>query len=395
MGWIDSLGGIIRKKVLRQESEVQVPLEIIAQEPSAGAVEDTEPVGYIDPIHDASLNEPSEPAEIVQPSTVPVEIESVKMPRPTAIHYDLVGRLGASRYSGFKEVGVSPLFCTNESASNELFDNVNQVYKPDGFIYGVGCGNIITMLEAFSETPKGLIAVDIDPKTIFFAKMLVAGLSRYDTAKDFANGFLYAGRSAIQSLEEEVLRMERDPALKALFEEHHDRLQYDLAHTNICEIKYDDDFLGLTPSMSESFAERAHADPYLSLVIVPTVLARNYDKLHQLAIEGNIAVLHADMFDPEVLEYVAELPGFKDSNNVVYVSNVADHIFRATYFTPEMYGKQDIFLEMLNGQMSHLNLLGPNSPHQNVFVHTTQKGLGYELQSLPTVPQYTSVDLGI
>ncbi len=304
---------------------------------------------------------------------------------------------GSSRYRArFEERGVPAILATNEGASQGFPDGVRQLYRPYGYIYGSGCGNIITMVEAFPSSPKGLIMVDIDPAVVYFGKMLVNSLKRNSTRERFARGFLYPNRGHFLTLEEEVLDLETDPTLKAHFKDHRGRLEHWFSFATLHESVLPEPDFDKEYRVKAFVEDSLTKDPYGRRIDTTTILARNYDTLHQLASNGNIAVIHADMFDPELLRHVAELPTFGQSNNVVYVSNVPDHIVRAVYLgESQWYNRPDEFLEMINNQMGRLRVLDPQSPHRNVFIDTTQKSLNYQLRAQPTSPQYTRTDLDI
>ncbi len=258
----------------------------------------------------------------------------------------LVAKAGENRYRGtFEKLGVSAIFGTNESNNPDFYESVARDYKPNGYIYGPGCGNIISMVKAFQTAPKGLIMVDIDPDVVQFGKAFVKYLKENETFTGFVGSFSQADPKNLNRLAEMV-----------------------------------------EDSFSFNFYVKDDSRP-------DAVLAKRYSMFHQMAKDDNIAVLHADLFDTELMRYVSGLPKFKTSNNLVYISNVADHIVRAVYAEKSEDGmrwceKPAEFTAHVNKMVGKLQGLDPQSPNKNVFIDTTQKGLHYKLRVGSTPPEY-------
>lgn len=297
-----------------------------------------------------------ETRSIGEPTEKAPEIEC----KPVGTANILLKRTGDSRYGNeFESVGVPAILGTNEKTPEGFFDQIQQSYQPNGYIYGAGCSNILPMVNAFSDRPKGLVMVDIDPAVVLYGRMFVNVLKRTPSLRDW-EGSIY-GNS--QRFEEEVLDTVEDVRLKAQFEKHRLRMR---------EYMGDELYWPLSSDLSGN--------------------TNYYDVLHQIAKEGNIAVIHADMFDSEVLRYVAELLGFKHSNNVVYISNVPDHLVRRE-MKAGWLSRGDEILDAVNAQVQRLNALNPQYPHRNVFIDTTQKSSSYQLRVQPTIPLYIKADL--
>ncbi len=296
----------------------------------------------------AVVNAPdAEPAKVsAQTTTTPLAgtqlIEKRKEEAAHGIAETLISRAGEYRYrKKFERCGVSAILSTNERAGPDFYKGIARDYRPDGYIYGPGCGNILTMVEAFPATPKGLVIVDIDPEVVYFGKSMVNRLKDSATFGEFASmmALMYPG---------DCTRM---------------------------------------------LADLAESEPVPEGSTYPEmVLARRYDMFHGLAKNGNIAVLHADLFDTELIRYVSELPQFRKSNNLVYISNVPDHIAGSLSLERAeggefLYEKLDELTALVNGKLQSLRALDPQPPHMNIFVNTTQRG-GYELRAGTKPPQY-------
>jgi len=61
----------------------------------------------------------------------------------------------------------------------------------------------------------------------------------------------------------------------------------------------------------------------ISKLIYDTIVS-NFDLLKELALSGRFAVEYGDIADSRVTSSISDLPGFKSSRNIVYVSNVAE-----------------------------------------------------------------------
>ena len=104
--------------------------------------------------------------------------------------------------------------------------------------------------------------------------------------------------------------------------------------------------------------------------------------LHQLAQKGNLVIAQADFNNPELIQEIARLPGFRESNNVVYLSNIADHIWRGnvtgnTSFVPDF---------------SFLDSLNPNAPNRNYYIDTLTTALNYRLRISTQPPEFKAHD---
>lgn len=308
----------------------------------------------------------------------------------------------ASGLGGFRPIGAPGLLETNESTPEGFYEGLRQGWAPDGYIYGPGCGNVLSMLEAFAGTPRGLVLADTDPAVVLAAKVLVAGLVHHPRLEDFVTAFFCGGRSWLEVLEGEVLSGGISKPLRGHLEAHRGRMWAALEELT-------EGFSHAPGEVPELLARwEAHHPPRGRPIPVRTFLARNYDKLHRLAAGGDLAVVPGSLLDPAVIAAVAGLPGFGESTNVIYLSNVADHLRRRALLAdarrslmlvpgqgsegPAIRSGEEL-LELLNReQMGRLEALARAS-RRVVFVRSIGIG-GLTLEAHPELPRFTGEDFG-
>jgi len=116
---------------------------------------------------------------------------------------------------------------------------------------------------------------------------------------------------------------------------------------------------------------------------VLAVIRDKFDLLHNLAKDGNIGVGYADMTNRAVLDLVKTMPNFSSSRNLIYMSNVIDHLTsRGTDLTH------------LDDMLS-LTTLEEGKSRGNWFIDTTLNSQDYKLRANNTVPVYNSSDVSL
>lgn len=249
-----------------------------------------------------------------------VSPQEAEIPRQTNIATNFLQEItsqGLTIEGEFKKIGVAAMEGTNESGSPSLFEKVrNQEFAPNGYLIGIGASNVFSMLEAFpkGQAPKAIILFDVDPAVVEFGQRLI------QTLKDNPN------------------------KLPFTVEDYKD---------------------------SQIFNEAWGANPKLAI-------KRYAPLLHQLTTEGNIIIARADFTNPQLIQGIAQLPEFKDLNNIIYLSNIVDHLNRSNY------SKVPDF--------SFLEQLGPTSSQRNYYIDTLQKGLDYNLRVGTRVPHFSRED---
>lgn len=203
----------------------------------------------------------------------------------------------------FQKVGEPAYATTNESGNPALFEKVkNLPNAPNGYLIGIGAANVFSMLESF---PEG-----VTPKAIILF--------------DIDPTVIAYGQRLIQAFKDTPA----DPSIKLDSGDTIFHTRYKVSHENAIK-KYG-------------------------------------PMLHQLAKEGNLIIARTDFTRPELMDEIAKLPDFQNSNNIIYLSNIADHIYRRNpNSTPDFS-----FLQKLK-------LIDSN---RNFYIDTLQNSLNYQLR---------------
>lgn len=262
----------------------------------------------------------------------------------------------------FKSEGSSGLGGTNEKINPEVLRKLREGENPpNGYIIGVGVSDIFSFIDAFPKNspPKGIVMINTDPKVVEQERVLVELLKNGKLVDYDSNGnaqVSYSSKNWAAGLSEEE------------YFEHAYRGGKSQVATNI-------------------------------------VTGRHQELLAKLAREGNIAVVQQDILNPDLLIILSKLPGLKDSNNIIYLSNISDWIWRAEAHkmmeerTKEYFERGDnLFVDMdyanLFRPVVGLVLLNPKSPHLNYFADTlgSTEGLDYHVRISTTRPVFTHSD---
>lgn len=208
----------------------------------------------------------------------------------------------------FQRVGVEAMEGTNEKGSPSLFEKVrSQEQAPNGYLIGVGFANVFSILEAF---PEG-----ITPRA-----MLLFDVDPEVVA--YGQRFIEEMKSAPDYPEQKLGRSER-----------------------ISSELWDSDY--------------------------KVALTKYGPMLQKLAREGNLVIARADLTDPRLVEEIANLPNYRELNNVIYLSNIADHLWR----------RQEEQNPDYIPDFSVFDTLEPNPPFRNYFIDTLTSGqLNYNLR---------------
>ncbi|MBI4039555.1 hypothetical protein HY388_01895 [Candidatus Daviesbacteria bacterium] len=261
---------------------------------------------------------------------IKTETTEVQQPTVEASKASVVG-IGEQFLKDLQEKGLAlqtPLevvgeiakdYATNETGSPSLFEKIqSQKEAPDGYLVGIGAGNVFSMLEAFPEgqLPKAILLFDINYEAV-------------------ASG---------QALIEKLKRGEPCPYTSAV------------TYTNIDK---------------NVFTEDLPANIKFAWI-------KYWPTLTKLAQAGNLAIAQVDFANPELMNLLANLPQFKDSNNVVYLSNIADHIWRRK--------------PVVVPDLGFLRILTPDFPHNNYYIDTLLSSLDYRLRASTHPPEFSRTD---
>lgn len=272
----------------------------------------------------------------------------------------------------FEDKGVDAIIGTNEMASRDFFDEV-QKRKPDGYLVGVGLGNVLTMLHCFPEevTPKGIILTDIDPRVVAIGGLFLIALRTSKNVEEFEQSFFDTNSSS--------WAMVRDMAVTSINGQEilGDRL------ARVSKEDWDSIYKYVQRDFRESNEDREekweHRHEGTTIDVVGAVRAK-YDVLKKLADDRNIAIVYADFTNSDFIAAVKELPGFGTSTNIVYSSNIVDHITnRGTYY--------DRALDFTDTLRQY-----EQTTKRPVFIDTLGRGLKYFLRARRSAPAFTPED---
>lgn len=260
----------------------------------------------------------------------------------------------------FEIMGASNFSFTNERVNHQTLEDARDNYHLEGgYLVGVGVSNIFTLLDAYppGKGPSGIVMINIDPRAVEEARIFVEGLK-----EGLVTNFIgeYAKQTGGYKYE---------PTLE------YSNMDWD------------------------SYKQKALLNG-VDVVFPETSINRHFSTLQELARAGNIAVVQQDFFNPALLNVISTLPRFRTSNNLIYLSNIADWIFRS-YYRPnrEAYdrakkeGRQSPFdYESMFSTYNNLAVLSPKQPRRNFFADVLAVN-GYRLRIQPGIPTYREADL--
>lgn len=317
---------------------------------------------------------PPTPSELAVPSESPImplpetETKETQLITPHIANI-LVEKLQGKNITPpeFKSIGVAAFGGTNEAAPKSFFEAV-QAKNPDGYLIGIGAGNVLTMLHCFPDSvvPKGVVLADIDPKVVTAGKLMVKKLNQSETAEDFDKQFVRLSKDQFFTEISSLIEQEDNTVLKQ--------------RLSLIPKEEWDLFWGNNAGAYESY--RAGWKPYEhqgSPLNVSSGIRNKFPVLKQLAETNNIAVFFADFTNPALIEPITQLPDFRDSTNIIYLSNIADHISHR--------GSQ---IENLSSMQSLTAY--QKASKSTIFIDSLQTLL-YYLRARHSLPQYSPSDL--
>jgi len=250
---------------------------------------------------------------------------------------------------------------TNEKVDNNLFRAIRN-HKPDGYIVAVGSGMSLSLPLGFNKDtpPRGVVLVDVDKHVIAYTKAFVNAVSQTKDWADFYNRFYRDPIGLAQNF------LENDPdsqeALKTM-----------------------DDYKrrSMEKQIAMSVGEFNHRISDEGRLGIDNVLSATYDIWKKLTIEGNVAVVHGSLIDEAVIDTITHLPEYQTSTNLIYLSNIADHIVRSKSW--------EGCTQYLN---SYLQTLARYSPKEypGLFLDTL-RGYNYWLRVSKGVPNIYPADI--
>lgn len=270
-----------------------------------------------------------------------------------------------------ESAGANGLLATNEDLPETVINQVRTSESaPNGYVFGAGFGNILSMPFLFPEgqNPRAILCVDVVPQVVLTGRIITHLLANSDTYFQF--------RSQLRN--EEIMRSAYQGVIDS---EQNSLVRERLRSTSFEQCTHDlQDIIAREFPPQTGIRQKEQLSQSTRLNIL-AVLRDNFDTLHTLAAQGNIAVGYANMINERTLETVRAMPGFDNARNIVYMSNVIDHL---TQRGADMSHISD---------MNTLRMLGEGTERSNWFVDTTQKSQDYQLRAGQTVPQYRPHEL--
>jgi hypothetical protein len=268
-------------------------------------------------------------------------------------------------------VGSPGLLMTNENLAEDLVERIQRDERsPDGYVFGAGFGNILSMLLMYpaDRDPKALLCADVLPEVVLTGRMFVNLLATkpvvgfdafwHDRARN---------EDLLRSCYDKAVLMERNQIVQDRFKE----LRFDDVHRYLEQaVSFD-----LLPFRGLKLQK---GDPFERIAVIAVIRDR-FEQLTKMAEEGRIGIAFADITNPKVIEVAKNMPGFLDLKNIVYLSNIVDHItMRGTRL--ENLGKTESLRALEEGR-------------QNWFVDTTQRSCDYQLRAGHRLPKYSNIDV--
>lgn len=260
-----------------------------------------------------------------------------------------------------KDGGALALLSTNEYFNPENF--AETIGEVDGYICGVGFGNILSLvtLSPKENLPKAVLAIDVIPSVVLAGRISIELMK---TSLDF-NSFIKNMNSedSLEKLKKKILEEETSPVIR-------ERLENVDVKDILDDVKRE---FENTPSQGITDGKR---------ISVLAAIRSSFANFKTLATEGNLAISLGDATGENIIKSFATLPEFKERKNLIYLTNIIDHITqRGLDFGP-------------NGEL--FSILQPYSLLANgktLFLDTTQI-MDYKLRAQNTPPIYTPQDFG-
>lgn len=366
-GWLKNLPGKILRKdsppssIAADNTESALSIPEVPEVPVIEQMTNTEPIlseNLAAPISDEVTTEKEEVKEEVLVAPRVLGIKSM-------IQRDLTEM--ATQVPEVENLGVLAIISTNETVGRGFFEAI-QAKHPDGYLIGVGSGNVYSMLHVFEDgvIPKGMVLADINPIVVAIGRLLIQNLKNSTTTETFQSNFFGMSEEVFNQQLQKMIADEPNVALKNRWE-------------SIDAKTWHEEWKGLSPKESIKWENnRAYKYEGANIDVVGAMLEK-FDVLKQLADEDNIVMTYADFTSPDFIIAVSRLPEFDTSANVIYFSNIVDHIT-----------KRGTQLEKADA-MNVLKIYKYSTPPA-IFIDTLGQGLNYFLRARNSLAKFTDND---
>ncbi|HEX5718505.1 MAG TPA: hypothetical protein VF179_20250 [Thermoanaerobaculia bacterium] len=98
---------------------------------------------------------------------------------------NLTRTFSAAAAPAFTSRRPAAVLTTDEQTPEGFYEDLQARYRPDGYIYGTGMANVLSMVEAFERAPCGLIVADPDPVVAAAGGRIAGALARHPEPEGF------------------------------------------------------------------------------------------------------------------------------------------------------------------------------------------------------------------
>jgi len=264
------------------------------------------------------------------------------------------------------EEGALALLSTNEILYPEGLKT--QIGESDGYICGVGFGNILSLVTLYEENnpPKGILSIDLSPEVVLTGRIATELIKTSENFEVFKRNLMSGW--TLGYLKRQVIKKESSPKIKNALE-------------NVSLEKISQTISRENSDIPEVGVVIENRD--FSRISVLAVIRDNFKLFKKLANEGNIGISLASATDPDTIRSFSDLPEFNKSKNLIYLTNIIDHITtRGTRLGLNNHLLDTLKpYELLNNGLNH-------------FIDTTQ-AKNYILRANSKPPIYTKEDVQI
>lgn len=200
-------------------------------------------------------------------------------------------------------------------ATNEFLDfrSIKETLgsAPDGLIYGVGAGNLLSLSLLFDPEapPKAILSVDTYPGAVLVGRIASVGMQECTEFATFCD-FL-RDSSKLDAAATVIIDAETSAQVTRSLNEIDREVLYSALKSTVRRLPVH----GLIESSL-----------YKDKTSVLGAVRKNYAVLRKLAQEGGIGFCLADFFDPVVIRYINGLSEKDSHTNLIYVSNLVDYM---------------------------------------------------------------------
>lgn len=251
------------------------------------------------------------------PGVVPVDIAQTSIQIANLLQTKLTAR--EITVPEIENTGANALLGTNETIADGFLEELRR-QESDGYFIGIGLGHALAFLPQLynqKQLPKGVVLADIDPRVVVVGKLLFDKLASSSNAETFNREFFGQSEEAFLAEIEahkatfsEALRRRVDHLGEAAWRKVYQGIQQDFEYSKN------------SGGISKTIFKQGRQTDVIHALGDPLVFQFYKTLLEQ----GNITIEYTDFTNPVFIQAVKELPDFSRSRNIIYTSNIVDHI---------------------------------------------------------------------